>query len=198
MHAYGALVKRLIAAVVLKLYRTRIVGDSPTAPVCVLVCAPHTSNWDLPLMLAISWANGLRPVWMGKKELFKGPMGWIMRRLGGIAIDRDDPSHVVQEIVQAAKERESMAIVIPAEGTRGKAEYWKSGFRRIAAAADIPLVLAFVGGPDNTCGFGPTLEVTEDVSADMDILREFYADKAGLRPKNFTPPLLREEERTQE
>jgi 1-acyl-sn-glycerol-3-phosphate acyltransferase len=186
--------KRLIGSLILKAFRTRVVGDAPADPVCVLVCAPHTSNWDFILMLGIAWSAGIDPAWLGKKEMFRGPLGPLFRKLGGISIDREAASGAVDDLVDAAKVRPHLAIVIPAEGTRDKGTYWKSGFRRIAAAADIPIVLAFVGGPDNTCGFGPRLEVTDDVVADMDVIREFYADKGGLRPDRFTPPKLREEE----
>jgi len=189
--------KRLLGALALRLFRTRVVGSPPADPVYVLVCAPHTSNWDLVLMLAIAWTSDIHPVWMGKKEMFDGPLGWLFHRLGGLAVDREDPTGIVDEIVDAARVRDHMALVIPPEGTRKSGTHWKSGFRRIAAAADIPIVLAFVGGPDNTCGFGPRLEVTEDLVADMDILRAFYADKKGFRPSRATPPLLREESKSE-
>ena len=185
--------KKLIGRLVLKMFRTEMVGEPPLGKTCVLVCAPHTSNWDFVLMLAMAWSTGLDPVWLGKQEMFREPFGWIFRKMGGIPVDRDNPGALIDDIVRESKTKESMSIVIPVEGTRGKREYWKSGFRRIAMAADVPLVLAYVGGPDNTCGFGPTLPVTHDVVADMDLIREFYTDKAGVKPENFTPPLLREE-----
>jgi hypothetical protein len=86
-----------------------------------------------------------------------------------------------------------VAIIIPPEATRAKKTYWKSGFRRIAQGADVPVVLSFLDQPTRTGGFGPTMRMTDDVVADMDQIRAFYADKHGMRPGRFTPPLLREE-----
>jgi 1-acyl-sn-glycerol-3-phosphate acyltransferase len=162
-------------------------------PVSVMVAAPHTSNWDFILMIAMAWSYDLSVVWLGKKEMFAGPASWLFRAMGGIPVDRERPEGLVDEIVARAKDHDRLAIVIPPEGTRAKRTYWKSGFRRIAIGADIPVVLSFLDGPTRTGGFGPTLTMTDDVVADMDKVRAFYADKLGVKPGLFTPPLLREE-----
>jgi 1-acyl-sn-glycerol-3-phosphate acyltransferase len=162
--------------------------------VCVLVAAPHTSNWDFPLMLAMAWHSGLRPVWLGKKEMFWGPLAPLYRRIGGIAVDRENPAGLAETVAAMATAGTVSAIVIPPEATRSKRTYWKSGFRRIAADAGIPIVLTFLDGPTRSGGFGPSFHPTDDVVADMDLIRAFYADKQGVHPGRFTPPLLREEE----
>ena len=159
----------------------------------MLVAAPHTSNWDFPLMLGVAWASGLNPVWLGKRELFRGPFGLISRALGGIEVDRDNPGALVKQLADRAQAGTVSAIVIPAEGTRSRGEFWKSGFRRVAIDAGIPIALTYLDGPTRTGGFGPQFTPSDDVVADMDIVRAFYADKHGLKPANATPPLLREE-----
>ena len=85
------------------------------------------------------------------------------------------------------------AKLVPAEGTRSITEYWKSGFYRIAEAADVPIVCAFVDMQTRTGGFGPVVRPSGDLSADMDVMREFYADKTGIKPGRFGPVRLREE-----
>ncbi len=185
--------RQLAARFVLFVSRYKIVGQPPHHPVCVLVAAPHTSNWDFFLMLAMAWRSGLTPVWLGKKEMFFFPVRGLLKRLGGIPVDRDNPAGLVDRIVGDARAGSSMAIVIPPEGTRSKKTYWKSGFRRIAAGADIPIVLSYLDGPTKTGGFGAELMATSDVVADMDLIRAFYADKHGVKVGKFTPPLLREE-----
>jgi hypothetical protein len=57
------------------------------------------------------------------------------------------------------------------------------------------VVLAYVDSATHTAGLGQTITLTGDVKADMDVVREFYADKHGIRPDLFTPPMLREESR---
>ncbi|WP_116081268.1 1-acyl-sn-glycerol-3-phosphate acyltransferase [Agromyces sp. PvR057] len=168
---------------------TRPAPDRPT----VLIGAPHTSNWDFALMLAIAWHLGIDFRWLGKKSLFTGWRGPIMRGLGGIPVDRDDPSRVVGEVVGRIRGGEVFGLVVTPDGTRGANTTWKSGFYRIARETDMPVTLGYVDRTTMTAGLGPTIELTGDVAADMDRIRAFYADKAGFRPGSRTEPRLREE-----
>lgn len=166
---------------------------APTRPT-ILIGAPHTSNWDFVLMLAIAWRLGIPVRWLGKDSLFRGWRGPIMRGLGGIAVDRANPQGLVADIVARVQNGEVFGLVVTPEGTRGKGEYWKSGFYRIARDADMPVTLGYVDRTTMTSGLGPTIELTGDVSADMDVIRAYYADKAGMIPANRTVPRLREEQ----
>jgi 1-acyl-sn-glycerol-3-phosphate acyltransferase len=188
-------VKKAIGRLVLRTMRYRVEGGPPpTGLACVLVAAPHTSWLDFPVMLAIAWAHELSPLFLAKKEMFRAPFGGVMRRLGGIAVDRDNPGDLVADVVARARAGQAFSLAVAPEGTRGRGTHWKSGFYRIAVEADLPLVLTYLDGPTRTGGFGPTLRATGDVRADMDAIRAFYADKHGVRPENRTPPMLREEE----
>ncbi len=100
-------------------------------------------------------------------------------------VDRQNPAGLAQSIVGRSQAGQVQAIVIPAEATRAKKEYWKSGFRRIAADAGIPICLTFLDGPTRTGGFGPIFHPTDDVVADMDRIREFYDDKHGRNTPMF-------------
>ena len=162
-------------------------------PVFVLVAAPHTSNWDFPLMLAMAWKSGLTPRWLGKKEMFFFPVRPLFRALGGVPVDRENPGSLVADLAAHASAAESLAVVVPAEGTRAKGDHWKSGFHRIAREAGIPIVLSYLDGPTRTGGFGPVLHPSADIGVDMDLIRAFYVDKGGVKPKNKTEPRLRDE-----
>lgn len=166
---------------------------APAGP-ALLIGAPHTSNWDFVFMLAISWQLGFSPRWLGKHTLFKPPFGRLMRALGGIPVDRSHPAGLVDELVGRVKAGEQFLLVVTPEGTRGRRSHWKSGFYRIAHRAELPVVLGYVDAATRTAGLGPTVHLTGDVTRDMDVVRAFYADKRGIRPEDFTPPLLREEE----
>ena len=180
-----------LARLVLRAARWTAVGTVPRTG--VLVGAPHTSNWDFVMMLLIMWRGGVTPRVLIKKELFRGPLGWLLRRLGGLPLDREHPGAVVRELVREARSGEPFLLILAAEGTRTKGEYWKSGFWRIARSANLPIALAFIDGPTRTAGFGPTITATSDVVADMDKVREFYRDKHGIHPERRTEPRLREE-----
>ncbi len=160
----------------------------------VLLGAPHTSNWDFAFMLAICWRHGFAPTWLGKHTMFKRPFGPVMRALGGIPVNRAHPGRLVEDVVSRLRTGKHFLVVTP-EGTRARRKMWKSGFYRIATDAGLPVVLAYVDSATHTAGLGPVITLTGDVAADMDRVREFYADKRGIRPGLFTPPMLREETR---
>ena len=192
--AYGCeVLTRLIARIFWFFSRWKLVTEpAPTRPT-VLIGAPHTSNWDFVLMLAIAWRLGIDIRWLGKKSLFDGWRGPLMRRLGGIPVDRDDPGRVVSDVVAQAKAGEVFGLVVTPDGTRGGNAYWKSGFYRIARETGMPVTLGYVDRTTMTTGLGPTIELSGTVTDDMDRIRAFYADKAGLRPQKRTEPRLREE-----
>ena len=187
------MLRRLIARVYWSFSRwTLKTQPAPTRPT-VLVGAPHTSNWDFVLMLAIAWRLGIDVHWLGKKSLFRGWRAPIMRALGGIPVDRDDPSRIVGEVVAQARSGEVIGLVVTPDGTRRGHTHWKSGFYRIARETGMPVTLGYVDRTTMTTGLGPTIDLTGDVAADMDRIRAFYADKAGLRPEHRVEPRLREE-----
>lgn len=164
--------------------------DRPT----ILVGAPHTSNWDFVVMLAIAWRMRVDVHWLGKHSLFAGWRGPIMRGLGGIPVDRSDPSKIVTEVVDRMRNGEVFALVITPDGTRSGHTHWKSGFHRIAMATGMPVTLGYLDTATRTTGLGPTFEMTGDIAADMDRIREFYADKRGIRSHLQITPRLREED----
>lgn len=165
----------------LRLLGWRIVGTPPAAPRYVIIAAPHTSNWDFPLMLAATVALGIRVSWLGKNTLFRPPFGGVMRALGGVPIDRSSAHNVVEQTARAFRDNEKLVILITPEGTRKRTDHWKSGFYHIACAAGTPLTLAFVDYARKRAGIGPTLTLTGDLDRDMRDIRAFYVDHAGAR-----------------
>ncbi len=130
---------------------------------------------------------------IGKHTLFAWPYGWLMRFLGGIPIRRDRSENLVQQMARAFEEAESLAIGVPAEGTRSYSPHWKSGFYHIALAAKVPIVMGYVDYARKRVGFGPELVPTGEVTHDMDKIRSFYSDKAGKYPDCFGDVRLKEE-----
>lgn len=188
------MIRRLLARVFWALSRWRLrTRPAPTRPT-VLIGAPHTSNWDFVLMLAIAWRLGMSIRWLGKESLFSGWGGPVMRALGGIPVDRAEADGVVDEVVARVRRGDVFGLVVTPDGTRGGHTHWKSGFYRIAREAGMPITLGYVDRTTMTAGLGPTLELTGEVRADMDRIRAFYADKAGFHPTLRVEPRLRGEE----
>ncbi len=185
--------RRTLARWVLRLGGWRIEGERPADPRFVLIAAPHTSNWDFPLMLLFAAAYDLRVSWLAKHSLFWPPLGWIMRALGGIPIVRHQNRDVVSTMVETLQASDALILVVPTEGTRALTEYWKSGFYHIARGAGVPVVPSYLDFGQRRGGFGPALHPTGDVRRDMDYFREFYAPMEGKFPAQFGPVRLREE-----
>ena len=189
------LLRQRIARVYWRLSRWTVVSEPlPRDGAGLLVAAPHTSTWDLVHMLAISAEAGISVKYLGKKALFRPPFGWLMRALGGIPVDRSAPQGLVEDLTSRVRAGERFYLVVTPEGTRSAGTYWKSGFYRIAMDTGLPLTLGFVDRTTMTAGLGPTFTPTGDVHADMDVIRAFYADKAGHDPARRTEPRLREED----
>jgi 1-acyl-sn-glycerol-3-phosphate acyltransferase len=151
---------------------------------CVLIAAPHTSNWDFPLMLMIVLKLRLRIFWMGKHTLFPFPFGWLMRWLGGIPIDRKASHNVVNETVRQYRENDELIVLIPPEGTRAKVDRWKTGFYHIAKNAKVPILLGYVDAENKVAGFADFFTPTGDLEQDMLKIRQFYNEKTGIIIKN--------------
>jgi 1-acyl-sn-glycerol-3-phosphate acyltransferase len=180
-----------LARTVLRLSRWRTVGRVPSSG--ILVGAPHTSNWDWVAMLLLTWSNGVQARVLVKRELFRGPLAPLLRATGGIPLDRSNPGETVSALLAQAGDDQPFLLVLAAEGTRERTDYWKSGFYRMAQQTGLPISLGFVDGPSRTIGIGPTFAPTGDVAADMDRVRAFYADKHGIHPARRTEPRLRDE-----
>ena len=188
------MLKRMIGHTYLKAAGWKVTGERPPIHSYVIIAAPHTSNWDMPFMLAFAFIFDIPVRWMGKHTLFKPPFGSFFRRLGGMPIVRHRAGGVVGQMVEQFRENDSLVLMVPAEGTRGHVEYWKSGFYHIAREAGVPVVLSYLDFAKKEGGIGPAIEITGDFSADMDKIREFYAGMQGFKPENVGAIRLREED----
>jgi len=168
-------------------------GIQPDARHVVLIAAPHTSNWDFPYLLIFAAHFNLKIRWMGKHNLFRPPMGWIMRALGGIPIVRERRENIVPAMARSFEDYDELSLVVPAEGTRSRVEYWKSGFYHIARMADVPIVMSYLDYSKKTGGFSEPFHLSGDVTKDMDVIRDFYEGRKGKYPEKFGPIRLREE-----
>lgn len=173
---------QLVSWLGLKLAGWKIEGEPPKADRYVLIAAPHTSNWDFPLTLALAFRMKIKVFWMGKSSLFHGPMGPIMRWLGGIPVDRQQANGLVQQIVDQFNRCKELIVVIPPEGTRSKATRWKSGFYHVANEARVPIALGFLDFKHKVGGINGLFETTGDYKRDLAKIQSFYSTIAGKKP----------------
>jgi len=171
----------------LKVWGWKLVPGCPDLKKVVVIAAPHTSNWDFLFFLAVTSINKLPLNFMAKHTLFKGFFGWIFYYMGGVPVHRSKEGAVdiVEQMVKAFSERDIMQLCITPEGTRSKVKKWKTGFYRIALAAEVPIVLGFVDAKTKTTGFGPVFHPTGDLDADLAEIKKFYTEKVGVNPDNY-------------
>lgn len=178
----------------LKLCGWRIHGTAPEERRYVLIAAPHTSNWDLLWLLLMTRATGVPVSWLGKHTLFRGPLGWCLRALGGVPVVRHEREDRVAATARAFANHETLVLAIPPEGTRSRTPHWRSGFLHIARTAGVPLVPTALDYRRRVGEIGPALHVRDDPRAVMDALRAFYADRHGRHADRFGPVRLLDED----
>lgn len=157
-------------------------APAPVAKAVIFVY-PHTSNWDFPLGILFRYASGLPIRWVAKDTLFCGPFGILLRRIGGIPVDRRKRSGFVAQMVAEFECNDRFFLAIAPEGTRRKTDSLKSGFYRLALAAKVPLALATFDYRRREVGIFGYLNLTGDESVDLAQLAAAYADRRGKYPE---------------
>jgi 1-acyl-sn-glycerol-3-phosphate acyltransferase len=158
----------------------------PKCAKSVFIAAPHTSNWDLPYTLMVAFALRLNIYWMGKASIFRFPFGGVMRWLGGIEVNRAQSNNLVEASADAIRTADGpLQLVVPPEGTRSKARYWKTGFYYIAVSAQVPIVMAYMDYEKKISGLGPMFLPSGDIEADMVAIKAFYAPFKGKNAAQF-------------
>jgi len=172
-------VTRWVGRTVLRVGGWRMVGEWPDERKLVVIVAPHSSGWDGLWGLAAKVAMGIGIAFMGKQELFSGPLGWFLRKLGGFPVDRRSPAGIVDQVAQQLRDADRMWLVLAPEGTRKPVERWKSGFWKIAKKAQVPVFCAWFHYPDKVIGLGPSVELSDDMEADLVRIRALFKDHQG-------------------
>ena len=171
-----------IAQFILRLIGWRTAVISPYPSRCVMIGAPHTSNWDFIIVMLLMAVERIPIRLMGKDSLFKGPLGVFMRSFGAIPVNRSGNNKLVDQIAAKFDEYDELIIGIAPEGTRSKTPCWRTGFYYIALKADVPIVMAYIDYKNKVCGLGPSIKPTGDIQADFEIIREFYSGIVGKFP----------------
>jgi len=176
---------RLVSIILLKLTGWKVIGEAPANKKCVIIGAPHTSNWDFALMLAVVFIYRIEVRWMGKDSLFPFPIGYFMEWLGGISINRSKSNRVVGQIVDKYQSSNELRLIITPEGTRSKVEQWKSGFYHIAETAQGPILMGYVDFAKKEAGIYDSFQPTGDYEKDLGKIQAFYSTKTPKIPELF-------------
>jgi 1-acyl-sn-glycerol-3-phosphate acyltransferase len=181
---------RLLSWLVLKLAGWKVVNVVPVSGSYLIIAAPHTSNWDFPLGIAIALHLRLKVYFIGKHTLFKGVAGPIMRWLGGIPLNRQASKNFVDASIEAYADNDNLVLAIAPEGTRSGVDRWKTGFYHMAKGANVPIALAYFDYSNRTGGIGKMLITTDDMAADMQSIEDFYRPIKGKNISNYNPDII--------
>ena len=167
----------MMAKTFLNLTGWKIVGKLPNVKRIVVVCAPHTSNWDFIFGMLLVLAIDIKVKFLAKKSIFVPIFKIFLNKLGGIPVDRDNPELLVQKIADYSKNNEGVLIAVTPEGTRKKVTKWKTGFLRIAKISDSIILPLGIDYPSKTFTlekvFNPTGENEKDIIALKFILKNY-------------------------
>lgn len=153
----------------------KIVGDMPAdQKKYIIIAAPHTSNWDFIVGLCVRSLLGFESNFLGKKSLFRWPLGWLFKKLGGYPVDRASRNNLVDQVVELFKSNEKFVIAIAPEGTRKVVSDWKTGFYYIALKAGVPIVRSKFDIKNKCVTVYPPYWPTGNIEADMVQIKEVY------------------------
>ncbi|MDL2355514.1 MAG: 1-acyl-sn-glycerol-3-phosphate acyltransferase [Pseudomonadota bacterium] len=175
---------------ILHLFGWRVRFKPLPGPHGVAVVYPHTSNWDFFVGLLAKWAVGLPFRWLGKEALFKGPMGVMMRRWGGMPVERGAATGATERLADTMRAADWCWIALAPEGTRSYRPYWRSGFYHLALAARVPLLIVYIDYPNKLLSVVDTLDLSGDQQRDMAAIAAVYQGHHGLHPELEAPIVL--------
>ncbi len=169
----------------LEYYGWSINLKQPLPNKCVICVAPHTSNWDFMIGIFVKFALGIKANFFMKKEWFFFPMGYLMRALGGVAINRDKKMRMTDAMAAEFDKHESLCVAITPEGTRSYNPDWKKGFYFIAEKAGIPIVFAALDFKKKEIILGDQFIPTGNVDTDMTQIKAYFKDVNAKFPEKF-------------
>ena len=178
--------KKAIAKLGFKIGRWKVVNQAPADlgnAVCIV--APHTAIEDFFVGLCFYWYYGIKFKVMIKKEFFKPVLGWILKKMGGIPVNRGHQNHLVEQMVDMFSQNQDTHLIICPEGTRKAVKHWKKGFYVIAQGAHVPIILGFIDYKKKYCGIERIFYPTGDYEKDLVEIWDYYKDVKAKHPEGF-------------
>ncbi|MFN5171320.1 MAG: lysophospholipid acyltransferase family protein [Cyclobacteriaceae bacterium] len=176
---------RPLYLLIFKLMGWKITGHfPPDLKKYVVAVAPHTSNWDFPIgVMARSILRIQHAKFIGKSSLFKPPLGWLFRAMGGYPVDRSKSTDMVKQVVDIINAHDEFILAIAPEGTRKKVEKLKTGFYYIAKGAGIPIIPCGFDFAKKEVVISQPVFPSGDTESDLAGMLKFYRGITGANPK---------------
>jgi len=162
----------------------QIHGELPSVKKAIIPVAPHTSNWDFFVGVFVMFALGLKLSFLGKHTIFRFPVNGLLRKLGGIPVDRSAAGGVVGQMVEQFKQREQLILALAPEGTRKKVSEWKTGFLHIAEQAQIPVIPVSFDFSRRVVDIMPPMMISGDIDQALLAVKQAVSHAQGKNPEN--------------
>ena len=168
----------------------KVIGTFNYPEKCVIIAAPHTSNWDFLIGRCYGYIGGLNVSYLIKSSFFVPILGTIFKWNGGIPVYRDSSKNMVDQLVRRFNESTIFRLGISPEGTRSRVEKWKTGFYHIAHKAKVPILLVAMDFKNKKVGVIDSLITSGNINKDMMFIQNKFKDKHGKIPHNYNPQIL--------
>lgn len=172
------------AVKLLSLLGWQVTGELPQQKKFILAVAPHTSNWDFIIAILVMLALRLKVTFLGKNSIFLGPFGTMLRKLGGMPIDRSHSHGIVGQLVDAFKQKDAMILGLAPEGTRSKTNEWKTGFLFIAHKANVPVVPVALDFGKKEVNFLPARMIGPEIEVELSLFKQQFVDVCAKNPQS--------------
>ena len=179
-----------ISEIILNLLGWRVVGQIPKEKKYIIIVAPHTSNWDFIIGRCFGYKLKVKAKFLGKNQLFRFPIGWLFKLMGGIAVNREKRNNMVASIVETFNNSDELILGLAPEGTRSRTDHWKQGFYHIANEANVPIMLSFLDYKAKEAGIGIVLYPSGDLQKDMLKIQTFYEGITPKYPERYNPKIF--------
>lgn len=175
------MIKKLARFILFKIWGWKIEGAFPTqVPKYIAVGGPHTSNWDFILSILVRTVQGTDIKFIAKKPLFRWPLGFFMRKLGGYPVDRKKGTNFVDYVIDLFNSKEKFAIAITPEGTRRNVKKFKTGFFYIAKGANIPVVVVVFDAGNKVYRIHEPVFLADNVAEAVEQVAGHYRGVQGI------------------
>ena len=181
--------KRILSKIIFWLIGWEAIGDFNYPKKCVVIAAPHTSNWDFLIGRCYGYIAGIQAKYLIKSSFFVPVLGTLFRWNGGIPVYRNSKNNLVDQIVERFQHTDNLIIDFAPEGTRSRVEKWKTGFYHIAYKAKVPILLLAVDFKHKKIGVINTINPTGDQHKDMLFIQDQFKDLSGKIPENYNPKI---------
>ncbi len=155
---------------------------------CVMIAAPHTSNWDFPFMITGFEKLGIPIRFTIKKEHNRPVIGSMIESVGALWIDRsprkegEERPSMTQVMIELFEQNPGdFVMLVTPEGTRSLRTKWRTSYYHVAKQAGVPIGLGYLDFDKKVAGVGKLIYPSDDMAADF---REIMAFYKTIPPKN--------------